>query len=160
MFDSFDWYLIICLISSNKQLFLDNIERIFKLMIRLTQPLHVPGTWLVSVLSCFSCVWLYVTPWTLARQAPLSIGFLRHEYWSGLPFPSPGTLPDPVIKPTSSRLLHRHWQAGSWPLAPPGNPWRVYMISSNGGARVKNHLPVQETQEMWIWFLGRENSLE
>ena len=36
-----------------------------------------------------------VTPWTVARQAPLSMGFSRQEYWSGLPFPSPGDLPDP-----------------------------------------------------------------
>ena len=40
-----------------------------------------------------------VTPWTAAHQAPLSMGFPRHEYWSGLPFPSPGNLPDPGIKP-------------------------------------------------------------
>ena len=41
------------------------------------------------------------TPWTTARQAPLSIEFPRQEYWSGLPFPTPGDLPDPGIKPTS-----------------------------------------------------------
>ena len=44
---------------------------------------------------------LFVTPWTVARQAPLSMGFLRQEYWSGLPFPSPGDLPSPGIKPVS-----------------------------------------------------------
>ena len=49
----------------------------------------------------FSCVQLFVTPWTIARQAPLSMGFSRHEYWNGLPFPSPGDLPDPGIKPAS-----------------------------------------------------------
>ena len=42
-----------------------------------------------------------MTPWTVARQAPLSIGFLKQEYWSELPFPSPGDLPDPGIEPTS-----------------------------------------------------------
>ena len=41
------------------------------------------------------------TPWTKACQAPLSMGFSRQDYWSGLPFPSPGDLPDPVIKPGS-----------------------------------------------------------
>ena len=41
-----------------------------------------------------------VAPWTVTRQAPLSMGFSRQEYWSGLPFPSPGDLPDPGIKPT------------------------------------------------------------
>ena len=39
-------------------------------------------------------VWLFVTPWTVAHQAPLSFGFPGQEYWSGLPFPSPGDLPD------------------------------------------------------------------
>ena len=44
------------------------------------------------------------TPWTVARQAPLSMGFSRQEYWSGLPFPSPGDLPDPGIEPGSPAL--------------------------------------------------------
>ena len=46
----------------------------------------------------------FATPWTVARQAPLSMGFPRQEYWSGLPFPSPGDLPDPGIKLVSSAL--------------------------------------------------------
>ena len=45
-----------------------------------------------------------VTPWTVACQAPLSMGFSRQEYWSGLPFPSPGDLPDPGIEPGSPTL--------------------------------------------------------
>ena len=49
-------------------------------------------------------VWLFVTPWTIAHQAPLSMGFSRQEYWSGLPFPSPGDLPDPGIEPRSPSL--------------------------------------------------------
>ena len=44
--------------------------------------------------SLISSVWLFVTPWTVAHQAPLSLGFSRQEYWSGLPFPSPGDLPN------------------------------------------------------------------
>ena len=44
------------------------------------------------------------TPWTVARQTPLSMGFSRQEYWSGLPFPSPGDLPDPGIEPESPSL--------------------------------------------------------
>ena len=59
-----------------------------------------------------NCVWLFVTPWTAAHQAPPSIGFLRQEYWSGLPFFSPGGLTDPGIKLTSSA-----WQAGSLPMS-------------------------------------------
>ena len=50
---------------------------------------------------CFSCVWLFVTPRTIARQAPLSMGFSRQEYWSGLLCPPPGDLPNPVIEPAS-----------------------------------------------------------
>ena len=45
-----------------------------------------------------SHVWLFVTPWTVAHWTPLSMGFSRQEYWSGLPFPSPGDLPDPGIE--------------------------------------------------------------
>ena len=43
-----------------------------------------------------------MTPWAVARQAPLSVEFSRQEYWSGLPFPIPGDLPDPGIEPESS----------------------------------------------------------
>ena len=46
-------------------------------------------------------VWLSATPWAIAHQASLSMGFSRQEYWSGLPFPSTGDLPDPGIEPTS-----------------------------------------------------------
>ena len=53
------------------------------------------------MLSRFSHVQLFVTLWTVARQVPLSMGFSRQEYWSGLPSPSPGDLPDPGIEPTS-----------------------------------------------------------
>ena len=51
-----------------------------------------------------SCVQLFATPWIIAHWAPLSMGFPREEYWSGLPFPSPGHLPDPGIKPRSPGL--------------------------------------------------------
>ena len=58
-----------------------------------------------------------VTPWTVARQAPLSMGFSRQEYWSGLPFPSPGDLPNPGIESMSPAL-----QADSLLIEPPGKP--------------------------------------
>ena len=61
----------------------------------------------VCVLSRFSRVQLCVTPWTVACQASLSMEFSRQEYWSGLPFPSPGDLPDPGIKPVSPALAGR-----------------------------------------------------
>ena len=57
------------------------------------------------------------TPWTVAHQAPLSMGFSRQEYWSGLPFPSSRDLPDPGIKPGSPAL-----QADSLPFEAPGKP--------------------------------------
>ena len=52
-----------------------------------------------------SCVQLFVTPWTVAHQAPLSMGFSRQEYWNGLPFPLPGDLPNPGIEPSSPVAL-------------------------------------------------------
>ena len=74
----------------------------------------------VCVLSSFSCVWLFVTLWTVAPQAPLSMGFCRREYWSGLPCPPPGIFPTQGLNPHRSHLLH--WQAASSPLVPPGKP--------------------------------------
>ena len=55
-------------------------------------------------LKLLSHVWLFATPWTVAYQGPLSMGFSRQEYWSGLPFPSPGDLPSPGIEPRSPAL--------------------------------------------------------
>ena len=66
------------------------------------------------VLSLFSHVLLFVTPWTVAHQAPLSMGFSRQEHWSGLPFPPPGDLPDPGIQPTSSALQVDSLLLGHW----------------------------------------------
>ena len=63
-----------------------------------SKPCH---TWITCMLSHFSHIWLFVTPWTIAHQAPLSMGFSRQEYWSGLPCPPLGDLSDPGIKPTS-----------------------------------------------------------
>ena len=64
-----------------------------------------------------SCVQLFAIPWTVAHQAPLSIGFSRQEYWSGLPFPSPGDLPNPGIKPRAPAL-----QADALTSDSPGKP--------------------------------------
>ena len=69
-------------------------------------------------LCCFSRVQLFATPWTVAFQAPLSMGFTRQEYWSGLPFPLPEDLPDPRIKP-ASLLSPALAGTGSLPLVPP-----------------------------------------
>ena len=73
---------------------------------------------LISGSSAFSksnYVWLFTTPWTVIYQAPLSMEFCRKEYWSGLPFPSPGNLPNPGIKPRSPTL-----QADTLLCEPPG----------------------------------------
>ena len=59
----------------------------------------------------------FATPWTAARQTPLSRGFLKQEYWSGLPFPSPGDLPDPGIEPALAALAD-----GCFTTEPPGKP--------------------------------------
>ena len=75
---------------------------------------HPP--WKVKVKS-LSSVWLFETPWTVAYQAPPSMKFSRQECWSGLPFPSPGDLPNSGIKPRSPAL-----QADGLPSEPPGNP--------------------------------------
>ena len=72
---------------------------------------------MLLLLSCFSHVRIFATLWTIAHQAPLSMGFSRQEYWSGLPFPSPGELPDPGIEPRSPAL-----QADALTSEPPGKP--------------------------------------
>jgi len=76
------------------------------------------------------CVWqslshvrLFVTPWTVTCQAPLSMEFSRPGYWSGLPFPSPGDLPNPGIKPMSPTL-----QVDSLPAEPQGKPKYVCLF--------------------------------
>ena len=69
------------------------------------------------------CVQLFVTPWTIAYQAPQSMEFSRQEYWSGLPFPSPGDLPNTGIEPGSPAL-----QADALQSEPPGKPNHIYNI--------------------------------
>ena len=71
-----------------------------------------------SEVKSLSRVRLFATPWTVAYQAPLSMGFSRQECWSGLPFPSPGDLPNPGIEPGSPAL-----QADTSPSGPPGKPY-------------------------------------
>ena len=73
------------------------------------------------MLNCFSCVQLCVTLWTAACQAPLSMGFSRQEYWSGMPCSSPGHLPDPEVKPMSPAfqvdpLLWATWETPTYTM--------------------------------------------
>ena len=78
---------------------------------------HVVHIW--SKVKSLSRVRLFSTPWTVAYQALPSMGFSRQECWSGLPFPSPGDLPNPGIEPMSPAL-----QADALPSEPPGKPLR------------------------------------
>ena len=91
-----------------------------------------------SEVKSLSHVQLFATPWTVACQAPLSMGFSRQEHWSRLPFPSPGDLPDPGIEPGSPTL-----EAGALTSEPPGKPnmakdtnnWQIYVM------------------RIWVWFV-------
>ena len=82
-------------------------------------PHSSPGNNHMCVLSCFSRVWLFATPWTVVHQIPLSMEFSRQEYWSGLPFPTPEYIPDSGIQPAS--------------LAPPALAGRFFTNSTNLG---------------------------
>ena len=74
-------------------------------------------TVLFCIAKSLSRVWLFATPWTIAHQTPPSMEFFRQGYWSGLPIPSPGDLPNPGIELRSPAL-----QADALPSEPPGNP--------------------------------------
>ena len=88
------------------------VQPLWKTVGRCLKILEIPSMKLLS------CVRLFATPWTAAHQAPPSVGFSRQEYWSGLPFLSPGDLPDPEIEPGSSAL----W-ADALPSEPPEIPY-------------------------------------
>ena len=75
---------------------------------------------MLTVLSCFSHVRFFATLWTVSCQALLSIGFFRQEYWSGLPCPPPGDLPNPGTEPTSP--VSPALQADSLLLSYQGSP--------------------------------------
>ena len=92
---------------------------------------HLYYSLCACVLSRISCVQLFVTLWTVAYQAPLSMEFSRKEYWSGLPFPSPGDLPHPGIEPMSPAS-----QAVSLPLSHWKSPiLHVFIIKPFGRRR-------------------------
>ena len=77
----------------------------------------IRSVWSAPLAAVLTHVQPFGIPWTIAHQAPLSVRFSRQEYWSGLPFPSPGDLPDPGIEPTSLALA-----GGFFTTAPPGMP--------------------------------------
>ena len=108
------------------------------------------------VLSCFSHVWLFATSWTVALQAPLSMGFSRQEYWSGLPCPPPGDLPQPGIKPASPTASTL--QADSLLLSFCGSP--VFLQTSFKSTVLKAEpLPMSELVLLTPSRTQRESSL-
>ena len=96
-------------------------------------PYSLTFTWLYVHTSC---VWLFATPWTVAYQAALSMEFSRQNYWSGLPFPSPGDVTNPGIKPRSLTL-----QADTLPSEPPAKPPNKVTSWDSG----------------WTWIWGRRH---
>ena len=78
-----------------------------------------------------SRVWLFVTPWTVAHQAPLSLGFSTQEYWSGLPFPPPGDLSDTEVEPASPALAPWFFTTES-----PGKPLHVPWGYQNRNSKI------------------------
>ena len=101
---------------------------------------------LLLLLSRLSHVWLCATPWTAAYQAPPSVGFSRQEYWSGLPFPFPGDLPNPGIKPGSPTL-----QADSLPSESPGTKRKT---------NIRYYLYVEsKIRYKWIYLQNRNRPL-
>ena len=101
----------------------------------------IKGKWKWKKVKSLSHVWLFATPWTVAYQAPPSMGFSRQEYWSGLPLPSPGDLPDPRIKPRSPTF-----QADALTSEPPGKPEILLLIK---GAREQTRWALRP-----LWTLG------
>ena len=84
----------------------------------------------LSLFACvLSCAQLFATPWTVARQAPLSMEFSRQKCWSGLPFPSPGDLLDPGIE--SASLASPALAGGFFTAVPPGKPLILIRIITN-----------------------------
>ena len=100
---------------------------LFFFKIFLWNKYHQTSLLIAAVLfSCSVVSRSFATPWTVTDQAPLSMGFSRQEYWTGLPFPSPGKLLDPVIEPTSSKLASRFFTN-----KPPGNPHSLLNYASS-----------------------------
>ena len=104
------------------------------------------------MLSCFSCVWLFTTPWTVVLLAPQSMRCSRQEYWDGLPFPSPRDLPYPGIKTVSFMspvmagrffTTSATWKAPHWSRINPCSLLNVWSTFSS---------PCWERSEWQGWF--------
>ena len=102
-----------------------------------------------TVVQSLTSVRHFETPWTVAHQAPLSMGFPRQEYSSRLPFPFPGDLPNPGIKPASHA-----WQADSLSLSHLGSPLSPFcrkrtVLSESGSCLLKTGTQVVDSRGLW-----------
>ena len=109
------------------------------------------STWYPYCAQLLSHVWLFVTTWTVACQAPLSMGFSRQGYWSGLPFPSPGYLSIPGIEPRSPTL-----QGDSLLSEPPGKPKNTrvnchFLLQENLSVQGSNTCLLISRQILYYW---------
>ena len=99
----------------------NNEHEVLRTVLRTVGASHKPFSLCKVRVKLLSCVLLFATPWTVTYQAPLSMGFSRQEYWSGLPFPSPGDPPHPEIESRSPSL-----QVDALLFEPPGKPFRSH----------------------------------
>ena len=97
------------------------------------------------MLSRFSRVWLFVTPWTVVCQAPLSTGFSRQGYWSGLPCPPPGDLPDPGVKPES--------------LLSPALAGRFFTTSATWEVHEEAYIKIYDYTDFFQVYIGHSKSV-
>ena len=119
------------------------------LYLAIQKSLHVYPFWNGHIHVCCTraksrqCVWLCVTLWTIACQAPLSIGFSRQVYWSRLPCSPPGDLRTQGLNP--HLLCHLHWWAGFLPLVPPRKPRHIYTELSKDKGILWGYI--------WTWIM-------
>ena len=109
------------------KMIMSDVIMIMKYHSNLTSVQHFAGGVAMCVCMCsiVKLCQLFATPWTVALQAPLSMGFSRQEYWGGLPFPPPGDLPSPGIEPVSpaAPILSGRFST----TEPPGKPWNSWV---------------------------------
>ena len=104
------------------------VERFRYYLCQLRILVAFPSLDTLCMLHHFSCVQLFATPWTVACQAPLSMGFSRQEYWSGLPCPPPGDLPDTGIEPASPATPAL--RMNPLPMSYQGSPDTLYSLNT------------------------------
>ena len=126
------------------------------------QDIWVQSLLVHTVLSCFNRVQLCVTLWTTAYQAPLSMGFSRQEYWSGLPCPPPEDLPNPGIEPKTHVFLPAlaggfFTTSSTWETPIPGQGTRDHLPQLSPAQPNKQIIKINFKKEPWIltqarWF--------